>query len=909
MISLNEIRIRAKVFAKEWAEEEREEAEAKSFWDDFFNVFGVSRRRVATFEHQVKKQDGGQGFIDVLWKGVLLAEHKTKGKSLEKAFVQAKDYLPGLKDAELPRYLVVSDFAIMRVYDLDENTQFEFPVVELSSHIERFGFISGYEAQQYEAEEEASIKAAELMADFHNEIAKTGYSGHDLEVFLVRILFCLFADDTEIFPKSHFRTYITNRTAEDGSDLGAKLIELFDVLGREVRQTNIDEQLAAFPYINGDIFKESIASIHLDKAARDTLLKCCGFDWSGISAAIFGSLFQGVMDEKTRRQLGAHYTSEINIMKVIQPLFLDELYNEFDAAKKSPKALDAFHDKLSKLKFLDPACGCGNFLVTTYRELRRLEIQVLLKKRKNNTNTLMAFGAGELSRLHVNQFYGIEIEEFPALVARTAMYLADHQMTRELQKEFGHERARIPLEAPATIVHANALTTDWESVVPKNELSYILGNPPFYGARLMTKEQKSDLVALFPKTLKGVGNLDFVTGWYEKAARYIQGTQIKVGLVSTNSITQGEQVGILWKHLHDAYGVVLHFAHQTFKWSNEAKGKAAVHCVIVGFACFEVEKKYLYSYGTAEGGATEIEVFHINCYLVSAPDIFLQNESKQICAAPKINYGSFALDDGNYTITEEDYLDIIKSNPDAKKFLPKFIGGQELLHSEIRYCLWLKDADPSELKNMPKVLERIDNVRKWRFASARLNTVALGRTPMIFAEIRQPSTRYLAFPTVSSENRQYIPIAYLEPDVIASNQIYVVADASLFHFGVLTSRMHMAWVFAVCGRLESRFRYSSKLVYNNFPWPECGSVNIASRPEIKEKIETAAQAVLDARAEFPNASLADLYDPRTMPPVLTKAHQALDRLVDQAYGYKDTGYEADRIAFLFDLYQQIIHTT
>lgn len=905
MISLNEIRSRARAFAQEWAEEEREEAEAKSFWDDFFNVFGVSRRRVATFEHQVKKQDGAQGFIDVLWKGVLLAEHKTKGKSLDKAFTQAKDYLPGLKDAELPRYLIVSDFAVMRLYDLDENTQFEFPVVELSSHIERFGFISGYEVQQYEAEEEASIKAAELMADFHNAIAKTGYSGHDLEVFLVRILFCLFADDTEIFPKSHFRTYITTRTAEDGSDLGAKLIELFDVLGREVRQTNIDEQLAMFPYINGDIFKESIASIYLDKAARDTLLKCCSFDWSGISAAIFGSLFQGVMDEKTRRQLGAHYTSEINIMKVIQPLFLDELYNEFDAAKKSPKALDAFHDKLAKLKFLDPACGCGNFLVTTYRELRRLEIQVLLKKRKHDTNTLMAFGAGELSRLHVNQFYGIEIEEFPALVARTAMYLADHQMTRELQKEFGHERARIPLEAPATIVHANALTTDWETVVPKSELSYILGNPPFYGARLMTKEQKADLVALFPKTLKGVGNLDFVTGWYEKAAKYIQGTKIKVGLVSTNSITQGEQVGILWKHLHDAYGVVLHFAHQTFKWSNEAKGKAAVHCVIVGFADFEVEKKYLYAYETINSEPVEHEVSHINSYLVAAPDVFLENRTTPICKVPKINYGSFALDDGNYTLTQSEKDELIEANSETQKYIAKFIGGWELLHDEPRYCLWLKEANPSELKNMPKVLERIENVRKWRLASSRPNTAALGQTPMIFAEIRQPSTRYLAFPTVSSENRQYIPIAYLEPDVIASNQVYIISNISLFHFGILTSKMHMLWVKYIGGRLKSDYRYSSKLVYNNFPWPECGLVSEAGRPEIKEKIEAAAQAVLDARAQFPNSSLADLYDPRTMPPVLMKAHQTLDRLVDQAYGYKDTGAESDRIAFLFDLYQKV----
>lgn len=557
MISRNEIRVRAREFAKEWEREVDEDAEAKSFWDAFFTVFGVSRRRVAAFEHFVHKQDGSQGFIDVFWPGVMLAEHKSRGKSLDRAFAQAKDYFPGLKDAELPRYVIVSDFATIRIYDFDTDSQIEFPLRDLEKYIEQFGFISGYEVRKYEAEEEASIKAAELMAKLHEAIEVTGYSGHDLEVFLVRVLFCLFADDTEIFEKGSFRRYIEQRTSEDGSDLGFRLLELFDVLNspEAKRQTTLDEQLADFPYINGAIFAERIGSITLDRTARATLLKCCSFDWSGISAAIFGSLFQGVMNAKERRELGAHYTSEINIMKVIQPLFLDELYNEFDAAKKSAKALDTFHDKLANLTFLDPACGCGNFLVTTYRELRRLEIQVLLKKRKHNTNTLMAFGAGELSRLHVNQFYGIEIEEFPALVARTAMYLADHQMTRELQKEFGQEKARIPLQEPATIVHANALTFDWAGVIAPSKLSYIIGNPPFYGAREMTPEQKADLAALFPKNLKGIGNLDFVAGWYEKAALYIHGTTVKVGLVSTNSITQGEQVGILWKHLQDMYGV------------------------------------------------------------------------------------------------------------------------------------------------------------------------------------------------------------------------------------------------------------------------------------------------------------------------------------------------------------------
>lgn len=904
MISLNEIRSRARAFAKEWEREVDEDKEAKTFWDQFFGVFGVSRRRVASFEYFVHKQDGAQGFIDVLWKGVMLAEHKTRGRSLEKAYQQAKDYLPGLKDAELPRFIVVSDFARIRVYDLEEGKETEFELEELPQYIELFGFISGYEVRQYEAEEKASIKAAQLMAEFHNAISDTGYTGHDLEVFLVRVLFCLFADDTEIFTKSHFRTYIQQRTNEDGSDLGSKLLELFDVLNKpeNQRQTTLDEQLAAFPYINGSVFSERIASISLDKAARDTLIKCCSFDWSGISASIFGSLFQGVMDEKERRQLGAHYTSEINILKVIEPLFLDELYNEFDAAKRSPKKLSDFHHKLATLKFLDPACGCGNFLVTTYRELRRLELQVLKKRRKTDTSTLTAFGAEELSLLHVNQFYGIEIEEFPALVARVAMYLADHQMNRELSKEFGLSFARIPLEEPASIVHANALATEWELVIPRNELSYILGNPPFYGARLMTKEQKADLIALFPKTLKGVGNLDFVTGWYVKAAKYIQGTHIKVGLVSTNSITQGEQVGILWKYLHETCGVVRHFAHQTFKWNNEAKGNAAVHCVIIGFANYDVEKKYIYTYETINSEPVEHEANQINAYLLDAPEVFIQSRSEPICAVQEMVFGNMANDGGGLIIEDEELESFIKNEPDSKKYIKRLIGSVEFINNKKRWCLWLVGAEPSEIKLLPKVLDRLEIVRRNRLLSTREATKKLASTPGLFGEIRQPSSDYLLIPRVSSENRPIIPIGYLDKDTIVTDRCAFIPEANLYSFGVLTSSMHMTWMSHTCGRLKSDYNYSINIVYNNFPWPEAvGELR-------RQKIVEAAQTILDARAEFPGSSLADLYDPRTMPPTLVKAHSTLDRAVDVAYGYRTTSENdsSNRIIFLFDLHKNYI---
>lgn len=898
MISKNEIRARARAFAKEWEKETYEDGEAKSFWDGFFTVFGVSRRRVATFEYSVKKEDGRQGFVDVLWKGVMLAEHKSLGKDLDKAFTQAKEYFPGLKDAELPRYIVVSDFARMRVHDLETGAEQEFALEDLYGHVDLFGFISGYEVRQYEAEEEASIKAAELMAAFHNEIAKTGYSGHELEVFLVRVLFCLFADDTEIFPKNHFRTYISNRTSEDGSDLGRTLLELFDVLNTPEgkRQTNLDEDLATFPYINGAIFAERISSISLDTAARNMLLKCCNFDWSGISAAIFGSLFQGVMDEKQRRELGAHYTSEINIMKVIQPLFLDELYNEFDASKRSPKKLEEFHNKLATLTFLDPACGCGNFLVTTYRELRRLELEVLKKRRKSSVNTLTAFGAEEFSKLHVNQFYGIEIEEFPALVARTAMYLADHQMNRELSKEFGLAYARIPLEEPATIVHGNALTIDWASVVSPEQLSYIIGNPPFVGHQWRTKEQADAMTTIWGNE-GSFRRLDFVTCWFKKAVEIMQmNPRIETALVSTNSIAQGEQVAPLWKTLFEE-GVKINFAHQTFKWQNDAKGKAAVHCVITGFALFDKPSKWIYSYKDISSDPKEHHAKNINGYLTDAPNVFITSRSKTPKEKPELIKGSQPTDGGHLLFTEDEKNDFLRQEPLAEQYMRQFMGSYEFINDVKRYCLWLKDISPSKLKAMPLVLNRLEKVSDVRQNSPTQSVREFAKYPSLFTQDRQPDTDYLVIPRVSSERRIYIPIGYVKKDIIASDSVCIISEPNLFLFGLLNSVMHMVWTRTTAGRLKSDYRYTSA-IYNSFPHP-------ASVHEMKEKIETCAQAILDTRAEFPTSSLADLYDPRTMPPTLAKAHTVLDRAVDAAYAYKDTGSDADRIAFLFGLYEQI----
>jgi len=895
MISINEIKNRALAFSKEWDRDYNEDAEAKSFWDGFFDVFGISRRRVASFEFLVKKQDGGQGYIDVLWKGVMIAEHKSRGKSLDKAFTQAKDYFPGLKDTELPRYIVVSDFQKIRLTDLDTQKEVEFELKDLTKHIDLFDFISGHNSNfSYEKEEEVSIKGAKLMADFHNEIEKTGYSGHELEVFLIRVLFCLFADDTGIFEKGLFRNYIETRINKDGSDLGIQLGQIFHILNtpREKRQSTTDEQLMKFPYINGGIFAENLSPVSLDVTAYLKLLRCCEFDWSGISASIFGSLFQGVMDENQRRQLGAHYTSEINIMKVIQPLFLDELYIEFDKARHDRRKLEKFHEHLTTLSFLDPACGCGNFLVTSYRELRRLELELLRTLRKDNKMVL--FGAEDISKINVNQFYGIEIEEFPALVARTAMYLVDHQMNMALSEEFGQAYARIPLREPATIVHADALVIDWEEVVPKSKLSYILGNPPFVGSKLMSTEQRNLVVQSFDND-KGVGVLDFVTAWYAKAVKHMQGTPIKTAFVSTNSICQGEQSGILWNFLYK-YNAIVHFAHQTFKWNNDAPGVAGVYCVVVGFATFDTKKKYLYEYETVKSEPKEKEVANINGYLVAGDNLVILKRSKPICEVPKMSFGNMPLDGGNLILSNQEKEDFIKQEPLAEKYIKPLISAKEFLSNEKRWCLWFVDVEPSEIKQMPSVLEKIKKVKEFRESSVAPSTRKFASTPGLFRDKQTPET-YILIPSTSSENRKYIPLGFFSKNDIANNSCHIIPKGELYHFGVMHSFMHMTWVSYTCGRLESRFRYSKDIVYNNFPWPE----NV--KYEHKKTVEDSAQKILDTRLQFSNSSLADLYDPNTMPLELVKAHDELDRAVDACYGRRFASKE-ERIEFLFELYKK-----
>ena len=895
-LSWNEIKDRAVTFSKEWEDTTNEEAEAKSFIEAFFNIFGVTRKRVGTFEHRVKKLNEGDGYIDLLWKGVILIEMKSKGKNLDKAFIQAKEYIHGLKEHELPKYILVSDFEHFRLFDTEEQITLEFKLKELVKFVQHFGFIAGYQKRIYKEQDPVNIKAAGLMGKLHDRLEEIGYEGHPLEVYLVRILFCLFAEDTTIFEKQQFQNYIEDRTNEDGSDLASKLQELFQTLNtpNDKRFKNLDEQLNAFPYVNGKLFEEVLPSASFDTAMRKSLLDCCYIDWSKISPAIFGSMFQSVMNPKERRNLGAHYTSEKNIMKLIKPLFLDELWVEFEAVKNNRSKLIEFHRKISQLKFLDPACGCGNFLVITYRELRLLEIEILRILNKSGQGVL---DVREIIWLDVDMMYGIEYEEFPARIAEVAMWLMDHQMNMLISNEFGQYFVRLPLKKSANIVHGNALAIDWETIVSKGILSYIIGNPPFLGYLFQGAEQKEDLSRVF-KGMKGSGVLDYVSAWYILSARYIQQTKIKVGFVSTNSISQGEQVSILWNEMFKKYKVKIHFAHRTFNWKNEAKGNAGVHVVIIGFASFDTNLKFIYEYTGLSDEPQQIKVKNINPYLVEGSDITIESRSKPICNVPKISKGSQPTDDGNLIFNSKEELnDFLIKEPSAERYVRKYVGSREFINNIDRWCLWLVDVKPDELAKMPFILERMEKVKQFRSQSTSPATREFF-SHHLFQQNHQPKTDYLVIPSVSSEKRQYIPIGFYGPDTVTSNLCLIIPNISMYEFGILTSQMHMAWTKYTCGRLKSDYRYSASIVYNNFPWP------LSSQSKQIELVEGLAEKILAIRLIYPESSLSDLYNPITMPADLKRAHQDLDKAVDQAYRSQPFTSEAKRMEFLFELYEK-----
>jgi len=895
-LSWNDITARALSFSKKWKDVTGEDSEAQSFLNDFFSIFGVDRKRVATFETKVHMGKHRNGYIDLLWKGVILIEMKSIGKSLDKAYNQAKDYAFHLEDEDLPEYIMVCDFRNIRLYRDTTGQVWNFKTSQLHKNVKLFSDLAGYKTSaELPTDKEVDIKAAVKMAKLHDILKSHGYEGHQLEVYLVRLLFCMFADDTSIFEKNIFFDYIS-KSKEDGSDLSSRIARLFEVLDMppelRAKQMMLSDELKRFAYINGKLFEERLPFADFDNKMRKILLECCTLYWGYISPAIFGAMFQGVMNPQERRELGAHYTSEDNIMKVIKPLFMDELWEEFEHVKGNSKQLQQFHVKLSKLKFLDPACGCGNFLIITYRELRRLELEVL--KMLIESGGQMVMDISPYCQVDVNQFYGIEYEEFPSQIAQAGMWLIDHQMNTLVAEHFGLYFARLPLKHSATIVHGNALTTDWNSVISKNELNYILGNPPFVGKKEQTSEQKADIQQIF-KGYIGCNVLDYVTAWYKKAAEYIQNTNIKVAFVSTNSITQGEQVAVLWEPLIKQYGIYIIFTYRTFKWNNEAKGKAAVHCVIIGFSgATSIRKKIIF-----ESDGTEIIANNINPYLVDARNIFITKRSTPICAVPQMNYGSMPIDNGFLILSEEEKELFIQQEPITKLFIKKYVGGEELINNSIRWCLWLKNISPKDIQKSKLTMERIGKTKEFRNSSKRTATNKLADTPQLFGEIRQPDATYLAIPKVSSENRKFMPISLIASDIIANGSLLIIPNATLYHFGVLISRVHMGWMRAICGRMKSDYQYSASIVYNNFPWPNPSEKQ-------KEDIEKAAQGILDARALYPDSSLADLYDTLTMPQELVKAHNSLDRIVVNVYGGKGFSSEAERVADLMEKYQQLV---
>ncbi len=907
-LTWNEIRARAADFAREWSDARYEKGETQSFYNDFFEVFGIRRRKVATFEEPVKKLGDKQGFIDLFWKGVLLVEQKSAGRDLTRARQQAHDYFPGLKDHELPRYILLCDFQFFELIDLDTREETRFALADLPAHVEAFGFIVGVEKRVFQDQDPVNIIAAELMGKLHDALKPT-YDGAPLERLLVRLLFCLFADDTGIFPeRGMLETYLTDRTAPDGHDLGSKLNLIFQTLNTpEVAgwRTSLDEDLNRFPYINGDLFAETLPIANFNTALRDRLIEACGFSWEKISPAIFGALFQSVMNAKERRAKGAHYTTEKNILKVIEPLFLDDLRAELSRIKGLKRgqetALRTFQDKLAGLNLFDPACGCGNFLIIAYRELRALEIEVLKALYPTGQRELEA---AALSKVDVDQFYGIEIDEFPARIAETAMWMMDHIMNNRLSLEFGQVFARIPLKAAPHIVHGDALETDWAEVLAPERCSYVFGNPPFLGAKVQSETQRAQVRRIAGLGGSG-GTLDFVAAWFIKAGEYVQNSSARIGFVSTNSITQGEQVAQLWPLLFQRHRLEIAFAHRTFAWGSDARGKAHVHVVVIGLTRLadEPAEKRLFSYDDINGDPDETRHEALSPYLFDASQLadrhlVVREASRPLMARTRMITGTKPIDGGQYIFTEDEKFEFLKIEPGAERYLRPFVGGWEFINGGPRWLLVLQDANPQDLRSLPEISKRIRTVRSLRENSASGPTRAIANTPTAFHTTFLPQRPYLALAQVSSERRDYLPVGWIEPPIVPSDKIRLLPDADPWEFAILTSAMHNAWARAVSGRLKSDIQYSANLTYNAFPWP---SLTVAD----KARLEGLAQAVLDARTAHPDATLADLYDPDVMPADLRRAHRALDQAVDRLYRKASFESDRERVEHLFTLYEKM----
>ena len=908
-LSWNEMRVRAAEFARSWAGAAYEKGETQSFYNEFFHIFGVERRSVARYEEHVRRLDNTHGYIDLFWPRVLIVEQKSAGRDLTRAYGQAGEYFDALPERDKPGHILVSDFQTFELHDLDERERTVFSLADLPAHIEKFGFILGVRRRAFRDQDPANIKAAELAGNLHDALAEAGYRKHDLERFLVRVVFCLFADDTGIFePRDIFFNFIEERTSEDGADLGPWLEQLFQVLDtpEDARARTLDEDLARFPYVNGDLFKDALRIPSFNTGMRNALLETCRFDWSNISPAIFGALFQSVMEPAERRAQGAHYTTEKNILKVIEPLFLDDLREELarlKARKDSRRSVELrrFQEKLGGMKFFDPACGCGNFLIIAYRELRELEMEVIRELRAAEAQRELDVAG--LSRITVDQFYGIELGEFPARIAETALWMMDHIMNNRLSLEFGQTYTRIPLTTSPHVLCADALEVDWAALLPPNDCSYVFGNPPFVGAKFQTAEQRLQ-VRRTADLGKSGGTLDYVTAWFIRAGEYLQKSATRIGFVATNSITQGEQAAQLWPILFGRCRLEIAFAHRTFTWGSDARGVAHVHVVIIGLDAREAARaeKRLFGYPDINGEPEESRHAALSPYLFDAggltdPHLTVREESKPINGIRRLITGTQPLEDGRLTFSLAEKAAFIEREPDSAPFFRPFPGAREFIRGQERWILHTADIPPQILRQLPMIRARLQAVRDFRSKSKRQTTKRLADYPTSYGVTVVPETSFLIIPQTSSERRDYVPIGWLEPPVIPSEKLRLLLDATLVDFALLTSAMHMAWMRAVTGRMKSDYMYSVGVVYNTFPTPP-GDADLS-------KLEPLAQAVLDARAAHPDSTLADLYDPDLMPPDLRRAHQALDRAVDRLYRRTGFASERERVEHLFALYEKM----
>ena len=912
---------KAKEFVERWRGLGNEKAESQRFWLDLLqNVYGVDQpTSYVRFEEKVVIDNAS--FIDIIIPEThVLIEQKSRNKSLDKAilqsdksllspFQQAKRYSAELPYSERPRWIVTSNFKEFYIYDMEKPTGEPEKILleDLPEEAYRMNFLVDKKDENIIKEMEISLQAGEIVGFLYDALLneynnpKDPQTLKDLNVLCVRLVFCFYAEDAGLF--GHHNMFHDYLAKFEENNFRSALIGLFNVLNQpeEKRDPYLDPELLAFPYVNGGLFAEQNIEIpRLNPFIRDIILEKAsrGFDWSKISPTIFGSVFESTLNPETRRAGGMHYTSIENIHKVINPLFLNDLNEEFDQIKaiKTEKIrnskLEAFQNKLASLKFLDPAAGSGNFLTETYISLRKLENEAI--KTRFGDQIFMGDVENPI-KVSLNQFYGIEINDFAVTVAKTALWISEDQMMKETEEIIHANIDFLPLKSYANIIEGNALRMDWEEVVAKDDLDYIMGNPPFVGARIMNSDQKKDINHIFGTKWKNKGDLDYVSAWFKIAADYITDTRIKVGFVATNSVSQGQSVANLWKPLVND-GTQIDYAHTTFKWNSESTTKANVYCVIIGFSKYN-DGSYKYIF---ENDKVKI-VNHINPYLVEAKDVFIENRTKPICDVPEIGIGNQPIDGGYYLFKKDEMEEFVKKEPLSEKWFKKWYGSKEFIDKNPRYCLLVKDCPPNELRKMPLVMDRIKKVKEYRLKSSRKSTLKLAEYPTRFQVENFPTNKYIVIPSISSERRRYVPIGFLDPDSLSSNRNHIIDSDDIYLFGILISNVHMGWMRAVCGRLKSDYNYSKKIVYNNFPWPDPSQ-------EQKQKIEKTAQAILDARDLYPASSLADLYDELTMPKELRRAHQENDKAVMEAYGFDwRTMTESECVAELMKMYQDLVN--